>query len=805
MRRLLFLLCLLLFPLAAGAQLTVSGTVTDQQTGETLIGATVFETGSGRGTTTDVNGRYSLTVKSKEAILRVSFVGYETVFDTVKQGQGRKRNYALRPSIRLQEVVVTAQRVNSRESSQMSAIEIPVEQIKSVPVLFGEADILKAIQLLPGVQSGNEGTGGMYVRGGGPDENLFLLDGIPLYNVNHLGGFFSAFNADAVKNVTLYKGSFPARFGGRLSSVLDVTTNNGNDKKVHGNASVGFISAKLNVEGPIVKEKTTFCLSARRTYADFMLQPLVRKMATDIDGKTKLTAGYYFYDLNGKLTHKFSDRSRLYAMFYMGDDDAYTRVRTQSSLSEDEYLDFRNNWGNTVGGIRWNYELTPKLFMNLSAAYTQYKNKMVVGIEKVTPRTDGSEQLSTVNGNYFSTVKDLTGRLDFNYQPNPDHNVQFGAYYTQHWFQPSVISGSIDYFDSIQMNQSWQMDSTITEDTVPAGEMVAYIEDDWSINDFIKLNYGLHMSGFAVGKTLYPSVQPRVSGRVLLGENLSLKVGYAYMTQYLHLLSTTSISMPTDLWVPATERIKPMTAHQVAAGAFYTIPMVVDLSVEGYYKRMSNLIEYRDGATALGTSAGWEDLVCMGDGWTYGVEFLAQRSFGRLTGWLGYTWSRTTHLFDREGQELNGGKPFPAKYDRRHDISIVLTYKFSDRFDVSATWVFCTGNTATLAMQKYPVASDNPDDYENSRMSNTLSHVEGRNNFRMPNYHRADISVNFHRQFKRKNCHRTINLSVYNLYNQKNPYLTYTSSDYSYHGYNRALVQLSIFPILPSVAYTLYF
>lgn len=805
MRRLLFLLCLLLFPLAAGAQLTVSGTVTDQQTGETLIGATVFETGSGRGTTTDVNGRYSLTVKSKEAILRVSFVGYETVFDTVKQGQGRKRNYALRPSIRLQEVVVTAQRVNSRESSQMSAIEIPVEQIKSVPVLFGEADILKAIQLLPGVQSGNEGTGGMYVRGGGPDENLFLLDGIPLYNVNHLGGFFSAFNADAVKNVTLYKGSFPARFGGRLSSVLDVTTNNGNDKKVHGNASVGFISAKLNVEGPIVKEKTTFCLSARRTYADFMLQPLVRKMATDIDGKTKLTAGYYFYDLNGKLTHKFSDRSRLYAMFYMGDDDAYTRVRTQSSLSEDEYLDFRNNWGNTVGGIRWNYELTPKLFMNLSAAYTQYKNKMVVGIEKVTPRTDGSEQLSTVNGNYFSTVKDLTGRLDFNYQPNPDHNVQFGAYYTQHWFQPSVISGSIDYFDSIQMNQSWQMDSTITEDTVPAGEMVAYIEDDWSINDFIKLNYGLHMSGFAVGKTLYPSVQPRVSGRVLLGENLSLKVGYAYMTQYLHLLSTTSISMPTDLWVPATERIKPMTAHQVAAGAFYTIPMVVDLSVEGYYKRMSNLIEYRDGATALGTSAGWEDLVCMGDGWTYGVEFLAQRSFGRLTGWLGYTWSRTTHLFDREGQELNGGKPFPAKYDRRHDISIVLTYKFSDRFDVSATWVFCTGNTATLAMQKYPVASDNPDDYNNSRMSNTLSHVEGRNNFRMPNYHRADISVNFHRQFKRKNCHRTINLSVYNLYNQKNPYLTYTSSDYSYHGYNRALVQLSIFPILPSVAYTLYF
>ena len=326
------------------AQHTVSGTVTDHTTGETLIGATVFESGSGKGTTTDVNGRFSLTLKGKEARLRVSYVGYVTVYDTVPLNSNTSRNYALHPSIQLKEVVVKAQRINSRESSQMSAIEIPVEQIKSVPVLFGEADIIKAIQLLPGVQSGNEGTGGMYVRGGGPDENLFLLDGIPLYNVNHLGGFFSAFNADAVKNVTLYKGSFPSRFGGRLSSVLDVTTNNGNDKHIHGNASIGFISAKLNVEGPIVKERTTFCVSARRTYADFLLQPLVRKLALDVDGKSKLSAGYYFYDINGKLTHKLSDRSRLYASFYLGDDDAYTKVRTESSLSEDQYLDYKNNW-----------------------------------------------------------------------------------------------------------------------------------------------------------------------------------------------------------------------------------------------------------------------------------------------------------------------------------------------------------------------------------------------------------------------------------------------------------------------------
>ena len=806
MYRPLFLFLLLLSPACLWAQHTVSGTITDQTSGETLIGATILDTRSGKGTTTNVNGRYTLTLKGSEAVLRITFVGYEPIYDTISLSSNTIRNYVLKPSITLSEIVVTAERVNSRESSQMSALEMPVEQLKAVPVLFGEADIIKAIQLLPGVQSGNEGTGGMYVRGGGPDQNLFLLDGIPLYNVNHLGGFFSAFNADAVKNVTLFKGSFPARFGGRLSSVLDVTTNNGNDKKIHGNISIGAISAKFNLEGPIIKEKTTFCISARRTYADFIMRPIIRKLATDIDGKTKLVAGYYFYDANAKITHKFSDKSRLYATFYMGDDDVYTRIRTESSLAEDQYLDFRNNWGNTVGGLRWNYVLNPKLFMNLSLSYTGYSNRMIAAIEKLAYITPDSVQQSTMNGDYISKIHDLTGRLDFSFIPTPEHDIQFGTYYTNHTIIPSVASGSIDYFDQIQMDDPFRMEAKLRDDTTRSHEIVAFAEDDWSINDIFKVNMGLHFSSFGVEDTFYPSLQPRISGRALLGENLSVKVGYAYMSQYMHLLSTTSVSLPTDLWVPSTKRIKPMTAQQVAAAVNYSIPLVVELSVEGYYKHMHNIIEYRDGATTFGSTAGWEDLVCVGDGWTYGVEFLAQRTFGRLTGWLAYTWSRTTHLFNRPGQELNNGNPFPAKYDRRHDFSIVLTYKINDWCDASATWVFSTGNTATLAMQKYPVASDDPDAYDlNSNLSNTLSHVSSRNNFRMPNYHRADISVNFHRQFKRKNWHRTINVSVYNLYNKQNPYLTYTSNQYSYRGYSKALMQLSIFPILPSVAYTLYF
>ncbi|MBR1792557.1 MAG: carboxypeptidase-like regulatory domain-containing protein [Bacteroidales bacterium] len=803
---LILCLCLLLSPRLVAQSYTLSGTITDSRTGETLIGATVFEQRSGKGTVTNVNGRYSLTLKADSVSLKISFVGYAPQQQLINLDANRTLNFVLQPSMELQEVVITAERINDHRSSQMSAVEIPVEQLKSVPVLFGEADVVKAVQLMPGVQSGNEGGSGMYVRGGGPDENLFLLDGVPLYNVNHLGGFFSAFNADAVKNVTLYKGSFPARFGGRLSSVLDVTTNNGNDKEIHGNASIGFVSAKLNVEGPIVKEKTTFNLSARRTYADILLQPLVKRMA-EADG-SNLRAGYYFYDLNGKVTHKFNDRSRLYGAFYLGDDDVYLRVRTESSLSEDEFMNLDNYWGNMVASLRWNYELSPRLFANLTGSYTRYRNAIVVGVEKLATLPTGEENESSVDMTYNSSIHDATLRADFSFLPNPDHTVQFGLYATRHWFQPTVMKADVDYYDQIQMNAALQMDTTISDQQVTANEFVLYAEDDWTISPAIKINYGIHFSGFHVQNSFHPSLQPRLSTRWLITDQLSFKAGYAHMTQYLHLLSTTSISLPTDLWVPVTDRVAPMRAHQWAAGLFYQWAEVADFSIEGYYKNLDNLLEYKDGSTGFGTTTGWEDQVVAGQGWAYGVELLAQRSVGRLTGWVGYTWSRTTHRFDREGQMLNGGRSFPAKYDRRHDLSIVLSYKFSDRFDVSATWVFSTGNTATLAMQKYQVASDDPEDYtgeDNTFTYNSISHVTSRNNFRMPNYHRADVSLNFHRSFRRPNTHRTINVSCYNLYNHKNPYIIYQSSEYTYHGFSHALMQLSIFPILPSVAYTLYF
>ena len=792
MKRLIPLILLLTVSIGSWAQHTVSGTVTDSKTGETLIGATVYDTLSKKGTTTNQHGRYSLTLKGDSAVIRVSFVGCHTQFHPLSLKTNQRLDVKLVSSYTLQVVTVTGERTEHVESSIPSRIEIPVEQVKAIPMIFGETDVIKAIQLLPGVQNGNEGMAGMYVRGGGPDENLFMLDGVPMYNVNHLGGFFSAFNSDAVKNIQLYKGSFPARFGSRLSSVLDITTNNGNDKEIHGGVSIGLISAKAYIEGPIVKEKTTFSVSARRTYGDVLLQPAFALASQAVGENTEINGGYYFYDLNAKVTHRFNERSRLYASYYMGDDALYARYKMSDSYNFKEYMKMGYYWGNIVGSLRWNYELTPKLFMNISGAYTRYRSNLSITQEHINKYYNDANSYSL---NLKSGIRDVLTCADFDYTPTPDHAVKFGTHYTFHYFTPETAS-----LKGADSDTNYEI--VIGQSTVGAHEVMAYIEDDWRINDRLKINLGLNLTGFEVQDKFYPSLQPRLSGRYLINDKLSAKVGYAYMTQYLHLLCNSTISLPTDLWVPVTAHIQPMNSQQVAAGLFYNLMDSLNLSVEGYYKSMDNLLEYKDGASFWGNSQGWEQKVCMGRGWAYGIEFLAQKNLGKLTGWLGYTWSHTYRLFDRPGQELNNGKPFPAKYDRRHDISLVLTYKFTDHFDASLTWVFSTGNAATLALQQFdpsavPQRQDYYDYYYDYYYYSSADYISSRNNYRMPNYHRMDISLNWHKELKYGR--RTINLSVYNVYNHMNPYLIYT--EYSWYYDTPTLKQLSLFPIIPTVSY----
>ncbi len=803
MRRLLTVLLLLLPPMLMAQ--TVSGTITDAATGETLIGATILDEATGKGAVSNAYGRYTLTLRSDSVHLRFSYIGYRTEYRTLPLQENTVLNVELRPTVELDEVTVTAERISSPKTSQMSAVEIPVEHLKMVPVIFGEADVLKALQLLPGVQSGTEGTSGIYVRGGGPDENLFLIDGIPLYNVNHLGGFFSAFNSDAIKNVTLYKGSFPAHFAGRISSVLDITTNNGNDREWHGGASLGLLAAKLNVEGPIIKERTTLSLSARRTYGDLLLMPFLAMTSLMSDLTTSF--GYHFYDINAKVVHRFNDRSRLYASLYTGDD--VLRLKFAMNNGDYGYMSYREemsttyNWGNLAAAVRWNYVINPKLFMNLTGTYTRYRNDLQLGMF-YDYYGSGVQTIADMKMSYNSGISDLTARADFDYTPLPEHNIRFGGSFIHHRFTPEVTR--VKFSSGGTAPSGDPIDTTLGQSIVYAQEAMLYGEDDFAVTDALKINGGLALTAFFVQGRTYFDPQPRLSGRFLITDDLSFKAGYAYMAQYLHLLSSSNVSLPTDLWVPVTARIEPMTSHQIAAGVFYNWKSI-DFSVEGYYKWMNNLMEYRNGSSFWSGTTEWEDKVCLGRGWAYGIEFLAQKTIGKVTGWVGYTWSRTLRQFEM----LNNGDPFPAKYDRIHDLSITLQYKPNEHFDCGITWIYATGNTATLALQEIPSDNYDPSSYTPSiapfaglyNDGDHYNYVSARNNFRMPAYHRMDISANFHRRLRHGS--RTISLSVYNVYNHQNPFTIYKS--YKYHTtigdrtYGSSLVQLSIFPILPSVSY----
>lgn len=770
-----------LLSLALSAQkVTLSGYVQDQETGEKLIGASVFDTKSGKGVLTNEYGFFSLTLPADSVVLRASYVGFQALEVRLKPEKDLSFNFDLREELVLDAVEITAtERIENQ--SQMSTIDVSIEKIKALPVLLGEKDVMKTIQLLPGVQSGTEGTSGIYVRGGGPDQNLILLDGVPVYNASHLFGFFSVFNADAINSVKLIKGGFPARYGGRISSVIDIRMKEGNMKEFHGEGSVGIISSKLALEAPIVKDKTSFIVSGRRTYLDLLARPLINATTPGDE-----TGGYYFYDVNAKVNHKFSESSRLYLSGYFGDDKFFFRYKddwVDNGVSYEDQFDNRLRWGNIISAVRWNKIISPKLFMNVTGTYSKYR--FDVGFEETftATYTDSTNQ-ENYAFDYLSGIQDWAGKLDFDFHPSPAHAIKFGASNTYHTFTPGV-----NQFVSNSTGSS-DVDTSFGSAKQFAHETSAYIEDDWEISRRIKVNGGLHWSGFLVGDKYYSSFQPRISGRMILSENASIKASYARMTQFLHLLTNPSIGLPTDLWVPVTGNIPPQQSHQVAVGYAHTILDKFQVSVEGYYKTMDNLIEYKEGASFLGSADDWQNKVEIGKGWSYGGEVLIEKKFGKTSGWIGYTLSWTNRQFDN----LNFGEPFPYRYDRRHDIGIAITHKFNERVDIGVVWVYGTGNAVTLGLEKYT-----PFDYvgyDQFGWNPTVEHIESRNNYRMPAYHRIDIGVNIHKE------HRwgegTWSVGLYNAYSRQNPFFLYFSTD---ENGNRGLYQVSLFPIIPSVSY----
>lgn len=799
--------CLFLLTFSAKAQQThtISGYISDAASGEKLIAANIFAPKTGNGTTSNTYGFYSLTLPEDSVYLAISYIGYQRKYFKLYLKEDITLNFDLSEGETLETLEVVAEKQQRIEqTTQMGQMSIPIQQIKSLPALLGETDVLKALQLLPGVQSGGEGTSGFYVRGGGPDQNLILLDGVPVYNASHLFGFFSVFNADAIKNVTLTKGGYPARYGGRLSSVLDINMKEGNMKKLKGEGSIGTIFSKLTIEAPIIKDKTSFIVSGRRTYIDAIAGPIFRIVAASqgLNANPRL----FFYDLNAKINHKIDDKNRLYLSYYGGKDDFGIKLANDDDGEKAE-TNIGLNWGNTTGAMRWNREWNNRLFSNATLTYSSYELNNLFSSEQVT-----STDTNSIGFTYSSGIRDFGAKMDFDFIPNPKHYIRFGAGLTHHRFSPGV-SQTTSFF-----NQT-QSDTTTGNPVIPAIETSIYIEDDWEITSKFKANIGVHGSSFTVDGQTFFSVQPRIGLRYLLPWNASIKASFATMTQYLHLLSKEGVGLPTDLWLPTTRDIIPEQSWQASLGVAKSFKNGFELSIEGYYKEMTNLVSYVEGASFSGNLFGdddlnWEKQVTQGDGTSYGVELFLQKKLGKTTGWIGYTWSKTDRQFD----EINGGRPYPYKYDRRHDISIVGLHEFNDRVSISATWVYGTGNSITLPVSKhqsYAHRSFSSDTFKNGiegfntqPTSFDVEQAAEKNNYRMAAYHRLDFSIAFKKtkkKFKKKiDWHRTWAFGAYNTYSRANPFFIARSFNVS-SSERLKFSQFSLFPIIPFVSYQFKF
>lgn len=795
MKKILFLLFpfLIVNSFIFSQKFTVSGYVENAESGEKLIGTAVYNPeATNMGTIANSYGFYSITLPEMKLKLSASYVGYATQTTEFNLTKDTVINFSLKPGNELEEVEVFGKKTEAQKT-EMGKIDIPVKTIKTIPALLGEVDVLKAVQLLPGVQSGTEGTSGFYVRGGGPDQNLILIDGVPVYNANHLFGFFSVFNADAISEVSIIKGGFPARYGGRLSSVLDIRMKEGNMKKFSGSASIGIISSKFTFEGPIIKDKTSFLISARRTYIDLLSLPIQKIYLNKNNPGVKSTSGYYFWDVNAKINHKFSDKDRIYLSVYTGKDKAYSKMEDTWREFVDEF-DSNLKWGNITSAFRWNHILGNKLFANTTLTYSKYKFGISMSYKSTNTNSNEFDEFAF---DYSSGIEDYGAKVDFDYNPSVNHNIKFGLNYIYHTFSPGIQAFHVN---SNQLNTG--IDTTFGNSDIYANEYYVFAEDEMKIFKNLKANIGIHYSGFYVSDTLYQSVQPRISVRYLINSQWSIKAAYTKMEQYLHLLTNTTIGLPTDLWLPVTNNILPQKSTQYAFGSAYSYKGF-DFSIEAYYKTMDNMIEYKEGASFVSGFSGdgenenaraWEQKIeTDGKGTSFGIEFLIKKNFGKTTGWIGYTWSKT----DRQFSNISFGEPFPYTYDRRHDVGIVITHKFNDKIDIAGTWVYGTGNAVTLAYESYQAFNQfnqyyGMDDGE----ENIINNIEKRNNFRMPAYHRLDLGVNFRKQ--KKYGKRTWSVGAYNVYNHKNPFFLRFERD---ENGNRALFQYSLFPIIPSVSY----
>jgi len=755
---------------------TISGYLKDANSGETLIGANFYIPALKSGTTSNTYGFYSITLEQGNYQVIVSYLGYEPAYKQIELNKDIDLNISLSPqSTTIGEVVISESKIKAKENVErpvMGVMDISPKLIKEIPVLAGEKDLLKALQLLPGVQSGSEGTAGFYVRGGGPDQNLILLDDAVVYNPFHLAGFFSVFNVDAIKNVELIKGGYPAKYGGRLSSILDISMKDGDMKQFHGEGGIGWISSRLTLEGPIIEDKMSFLVSGRRTYADKLAYLVAPK-----EFKEELPQ-LFFYDLNAKLNFKFSDKDRIYASAYFGKDKFKVKATYDS-------IEFKIPWGNTTSTLRWNHIFNKRLFANTSLIYNDY----TFNINFTSYSRFDSTVLDIKTG-----IKDYTAKIDFDYFPNVNHKINFGGQYNYHIFSPTTSSAFFEaayyYYEPILIESP--------PDIRYVNDFALYFSDEWSITENFSINIGLRAPVFVYKKTKYFGLEPRFTFNLKVDKNSSIKGGYTLMNQYIHLVTNSTLSFPWDVWLPSSDIIKPKVAHQGAIGYFRNFfDNNYESSIELYYKSMDNLLEYKEGADVFFSESKIEDLLTFGKGLSYGAEFYFKKRTGRFNGWAGYTLSWSNRQFD----DLNGGKVFPAKYDRRHDLSLVATYEFNDKWAFTAAFVYGSGHSITLPIGRYFLPLDSSSPYG----GNYNSEYVDRNGFKLNAYNRLDFGIR--RTVERKHFDSVIRFDIYNLYSRQNPYFVYSSqyTDPFSDGQRFSATQVSLLPMIPSASWNFKF
>ncbi len=767
----------------------ISGIVREKGSLESLPGATIYIPELKRGAVTNNYGFYSINMDPGEYTLEVSFVGYTKAIQPISSDESQKIDIELEPSAALQEVVINADKDDRiTETTQMSSIDIPVSQIKNTPGFFGEKDVFKVLQLLPGVQKGTDLSSSVYVRGGNQDQNLIILDDAVVYNVNHFFGLFSVFNGDAIKSIQLIKGGFPARFGERLSSVLVLNMKDGNKEEIHGEVGIGLLSSRFTLEGPIRKNKSSFLIAGRRTYADILITPFAPK-------HTK--AGYYFYDLNAKYHTEIDDKNRVYLSGYFGRDKMYLKNISLVDTKSETANDF--GWGNATFTARWNHIFNNKIFSNTSLIYSHYG----LGISQDDKDQDGFYRLR-----YTSSITDMGAKFDVDYALGTQHYFRVGARTVWHNFIPSAV---VTEGSAANQNVSKKNPFNSFENNL-------FMEDDWHISEFLALNAGLRSSSFtAQGKT-YINAEPRLSAKAMLAPDLALKTSYSRMNQYMHLLSNTGVGLPTDLWIPATKKISPQRADQFAIGLDQDFSeKKLTLSIEGYYKKMYHIIAYKPGASFLGKynpgdeidqedfsttePISWEDNITIGNGRSYGAEFLLQKKSGKFSGWFGYTLAWVKFKFN----ELNDGKEFYPQQDHRHNVSLVGIYQASPKMKLSFSWTYSSGAPLNIPFSNYTIQTQGPvPSYGNNT---EVTEYSQNGVFRTDPFHRLDIGAQFTKQ--KKHGERTWEIGVYNVYNHINPFIYYPNSkDFTISNDGATSINTlnkAGLPIVPSVSYSYKF